>query len=1067
MTRKYLPVLTFTLLLSLLASFVVVAGVPEGTSDRPGSTSLFKPSIFELRAFNPNRIKTDVINRGQFVSWFRTGDAGMEWPAGSGNTINFASGLWIVGKVGGEVRSAAAEFSVEYVPGTVVNGVPQDPNDERFRMYVITRADREAALDNDPATVPGEDYLNWPVQDGAPLDGDGNPLILGDAALWCVFNDMDEAAHANLWSTKPLGVEVQMYLWGFNRVDGFGDMMFMKFTIANKGGNQIDSAYVSFWDDADVGQASDDFVGVDTTLSLGYFWNDGADGVYGPRAPALGYDFFQGPIVPSPGDTAIFNFQKLPDFKNLEMTAFAKYINGGGNDWGDPEDAVQALNYMVGLNRAGVPYTDPETGQVTKFVHAGDPVTGTGWIDPDTHPSGDRRFLMTTGPISLPPGEVQEVVGGMICSQATNNLTSITKLRQLDQAAQAAYDRNFQLPPTPPKPKVKVSELDGRIVLTWDDAAEAYDVPDLIGRQRFQGYNVYQIAGPQVSALTPAVLIATYDVADGFFDPVRDVVFTDEGEVEKVVQPLSDSGIQRFFSTDVDEVRGRIPLINGRKYWFAVTSFGYNPDGSTPVGVPKILESPMEIIEVTPQSPPLGTTYQAAFSDTIAIEHSAGISDGSAQAIVVDPSAVTGHSYKITFTKSDGEITWNVVDQTSGETKVSGWVNQLGGEDYPIVDGLLIKVFGAPNAFAFNEHNEAAGIVEVAYAGEAIPPEGYDAAGAPFGGNTVWHSLNWAGPAGDHDRYYVSAGGGGGALSRLMRYIDFAVPRDFEIRFTAAGGYGVYAFEDDKIATVPFELWDIGVGTPDDPSDDVRMIPFLLSWDSTKAEWGWANGTDPAFGFPASDWVYWMDPEDPTPGSASYDNFAAVAASVGAGGTYPFATDGSQQGYYANFHGGFVYPIGRSIYCDFDQDGNPPPPGSVIRFNTTKPNSTADEFTFSTETVAVQFSQDLAKEQTKLVNVFPNPYYARNMEEIDPLNRFVTFTHLPEAATIRIFTLAGDLVTKIDHQGGQFEQWDLRNADGIPVASGIYIVHIDLGPDLGERVLKMAVFMPEERLDVL
>jgi hypothetical protein len=579
-------------------------------------------------------------------------------------------------------------------------------------------------------------------------------------------------------------------------------------------------------------------------------------------------------------------------------------------------------------------------------------------------------------------------------------------------------------------------------VLTWDDAAEAYEVPDLIGTQRFQGYNVYQIAGPQVSPNTPAKLIATFDVVDGLFDPVRDVVFTDEGEVEKVVQPLSDSGIQRFFSTDVDETRGRIPLINGRKYWFAVTSFGYNPDGSTPVGVPKILESPMEIIEVTPQWAPLGTTYPMAFSDTIAVTHTKGISDGSAMAIVVDPSALTGSEYRINFTEDEeGEVTWSVTDVTMNQTKVTGWANQSGDENYPIVDGLLIKVLGPPKRIAFNEKNEAAGMVEVMFNGQPLTEDQYDAAGAPFGGNTVWHSLNHAN---DIDRYYVSAGGGSGQLARLMRSITNAVPHDFELRFTDAGSYGWWAFEGSTTGPVPYELWDIGIGTPDDPSDDVRLIPILYSGGHTPGVYEISDQTpDPAFGFPATDWTYFYS--DPR----GYDAYAADA----------------QDGTMDDPSFGEVEYIARMIIADFDQDGELPPSGTVIRINTTKPNAPTDEFTFSTQ--GVQYSADKAKEDTKMVNVFPNPYYARNVEEIDPLRRFVTFTHLPETATIRIFTLAGDLVKKIDHQGGQFEQWDLRNDNDIPVASGIYIVHIDMGAQLGERVLKLAVFMPEERLDVL
>ena len=49
-------------------------------------------------------------------------------------------------------------------------------------------------------------------------------------------------------------------------------------------------------------------------------------------------------------------------------------------------------------------------------------------------------------------------------------------------------------------------------------------------------------------------------------------------------------------------------------------------------------------------------------------------------------------------------------------------------------------------------------------------------------------------------------------------------------------------------------------------------------------------------------------------------------------------------------------------------------------------------------------------------------------------------------------------------------QWDLRNSFNIPVASGMYVAHLSIedanGNSVGEKVMKLAVFMPEERLDV-
>ena len=57
------------------------------------------------------------------------------------------------------------------------------------------------------------------------------------------------------------------------------------------------------------------------------------------------------------------------------------------------------------------------------------------------------------------------------------------------------------------------------------------------------------------------------------------------------------------------------------------------------------------------------------------------------------------------------------------------------------------------------------------------------------------------------------------------------VPYDFEMRFTAAGGTCNRGFQDGLPIQVPFELWRIGVNTPEDPSDDVRLTCWIFDID--------------------------------------------------------------------------------------------------------------------------------------------------------------------------------------------------------------------------------------------
>lgn len=59
--------------------------------------------------------------------------------------------------------------------------------------------------------------------------------------------------------------------------------------------------------------------------------------------------------------------------------------------------------------------------------------------------------------------------------------------------------------------------------------------------------------------------------------------------------------------------------------------------------------------------------------------------------------------------------------------------------------------------------------------------------------------------------------------------------------------------------------------------------------------------------------------------------------------------------------------------------------------------------------------------------------------------REIHFINLPTRASIKIFTISGDLVRSIEHSDPvrDFERWDLKNGANHEVASGIYIYRIE------------------------
>jgi subtilisin-like proprotein convertase family protein len=76
--------------------------------------------------------------------------------------------------------------------------------------------------------------------------------------------------------------------------------------------------------------------------------------------------------------------------------------------------------------------------------------------------------------------------------------------------------------------------------------------------------------------------------------------------------------------------------------------------------------------------------------------------------------------------------------------------------------------------------------------------------------------------------------------------------------------------------------------------------------------------------------------------------------------------------------------------------------------------------------------------------VVPNPYRAEEVWD-QPGAHEVHFIHLPQKATIKVFTVSGDLVVQLEHNDPvrDFEPWNLKNGKGNDVASGIYIYRVE------------------------
>ncbi|MEO0558777.1 MAG: T9SS type A sorting domain-containing protein [Bacteroidota bacterium] len=452
-------------LVLLFASALMSASTAAQT---PGSCEVGTAQAF----LDVSDVQASLFNNGAlFFGGSTTSGDGYLVPKVSGNSPIFAAGIWLSGTVNDDLRVSAARYGgYLFRPGPLnADGTPPDPFDcSPFdQIYLVSTYD--VAI-YDETGVASSGLAGWPVGLGAPaIDADGEPIqatnrdqtlnlaagerpmLSGTQTAFWVMNDVGAPRLDR--HTDPLSVEVQVT--AFVTVDdvpaGARDASFYRFRILNRSANTIENARWSFFTDPDLGDAGDDYVGVDTTRSLSFVYNDSnEDGNYGSPPPAVGYDVL-----------------------NLELAAGHTFIGGGPDGTSDPGTAEEYSNYMQGLWGNGTPIYEFGNGfdqpgnPTTTFFAAGDPVTESFYSEVNVDgngtdaPQGDRRYVATAALGDLAPGDTATVDLAVLYGLGTDNLDSITELRAVSDRVQAAYDDGSLFRATEATPLLGVPELLG------------------------------------------------------------------------------------------------------------------------------------------------------------------------------------------------------------------------------------------------------------------------------------------------------------------------------------------------------------------------------------------------------------------------------------------------------------------------------------------------------------------------------------------------------------------------------------------------------------------------------
>ncbi len=430
-----------------------------------------------------NNVRARIVNNGGLV--WRGSPHVYEVPKYGRSNAIFAAGLWIGGKVGGELRAAAARYGPwEFWPGPLdeQGNAAEDcaPFDHIYKVYVRDFTEYEET------GIANDNLLNWPWELGAPVtDGDGipdnynlvggdRPEIIGHQTLWWVMNDRGNIHESS--DTDPIGLEIQVTAFAAASTNTHVDNATLyKYKLIYKGDAPFEDVYFGLFKDVDLGNFDDDYVGSDSTLGMAYAYNsdnldEGGEG-YGEAPPAVGFDFVQGPLVNNDGLDNDNDGQADEHDERLSMTSFMFY-HSGGDVTGDPSTGSDYYNFLQGKWKDGKHLTLGGGGRdfsniPASFMFSGDPVSGEGWseLNPDPfngilppHPPADRRSIMGSGPFTMQPGEEQEIVIAIVWGRGEDNLSSITVLREASVEVQNTYESGFEvaLPDVEPLAEVQL-----------------------------------------------------------------------------------------------------------------------------------------------------------------------------------------------------------------------------------------------------------------------------------------------------------------------------------------------------------------------------------------------------------------------------------------------------------------------------------------------------------------------------------------------------------------------------------------------------------------------------------
>jgi len=738
------------ILLGILVASYTFSGASSGKNQNPkkpvlqkyavdDATSLFKVLSHADRrsmVIAGNKIRTRIANFGSIGGPRAYNRPKIEWPAFSGRDYGYEFGP----VVGARIQNTLGD-SISLTEDGI-----QDGGSRKFEpdgRYLNTSNPNSFARSDDPTTWPSS-WAQWLsdsvyAQPGQVLSDLETMYVMSDQDTTGDFGNVDprEKLTQNM---KGLGVQVTARSYQYSNALA-QNILFLTYELKNINSKAIPNAFFGFFSDGSVG-GSDNFENNTTRTDLidqNIVYTFATNGHGSSTIPE-----WQG-VKPGWLGEVVLETPTGDDGKPLGITSC--YVVHYGN----------LLNIQDSL----------------VYQQAFTPRKPVSNLAPTNSYDGDSIWWLTSGPFTLLPGQTKRFELAIVLGA-----DSVSLMKNI-AAAKLIKSVNYQSPKAPQPPVVHAVAGDHQVTLYWDDRAER-SVNPFTGKPDFEGYKIYRSTdginwGTPITDLqgNPVLVkpLAQFDIEDSVSGPfpldVNGLSPNDPGYNGVHFYLGSNTGLQHMY---VDNT-----VTNGVTYYYLVTAY---TQGDVSLKLPPIengltisdLNNPTQsnAVKITPNAPPVGLS-----PGSFTITRAAGIANVDPIVTVIDPAAINGDTYSLTF-KYD-----SLYNKLAVVTDVTKNKIVIPGSDFS--NGKTL--FAGGLSFVIND----------------VPLV------APIDSLTGWRTGN--------SSYQVLAS----LYTQNPRIKSVRAPADFEIRFFDT-------VQDTDIVykrPVKFQCWDI--------TNNVRVKPILLT----------------------------------------------------------------------------------------------------------------------------------------------------------------------------------------------------------------------------------------------